>query len=236
VAPVESEFTSILSFVGGIASLHDQLGDVMGDPVEGQHLDGDDCNVQQLTTTGLAYWRCASAIPGFVAFPDGVHHWALVNDQLVEWDGPTAEPPSLEAGLAPDSPPTALEAIPPANCLDVSVDSAAGCMLTDGASILGYLNSPGGTNSYRLDVGQPQAEAILQLTDLPADYDLYLADASGLLLGQSVQEETTPEMIDMWLPGGTYFVYVHVDPGRDFDTEAPYRLNLSINTAVAAGP
>jgi hypothetical protein len=226
---------SSFSFVGGIGSLYGRLGAIMGDPVEAEHGNADDCNTQQLTTTGLAYWLCASAMPGFVALPEGTHHWALVADRLLEWFGAADDPPSdaTDATQATPSAPTAFAGVTPPSCMDPSIDPASVCMLTDGASVLGYITSADGTNTYRLDIPQSQAETTAELTDLPADYDLYLADSTGQLLGESVQEGTTPEMIDMWLPGGTYYLYVHADPARDFDAESPYRLNLSLTTAVA---
>jgi hypothetical protein len=81
-------------FVLGFADLRTQLGDVMGNPVEAEHGNPDNCDTQQLTTTGLAFWRCSTNIMTFAAFPDGLHHWALVDGQVVEWIGPSADPPA----------------------------------------------------------------------------------------------------------------------------------------------
>jgi hypothetical protein len=225
--PVAATLATGFSFVGGFASLNEQLGAIMGDPLESQRGDGNACDIQQLTTTGMAYWLCALGAPAFVASPDGSHHWALIGDQMVEWFGPTADPPSETTALTP---------ILPANCMDPNVDLSTPCMLTDGASVLGFITSAGDTNTYRLDIGQSEAEAIVQLTDLPADYDLYLADNTGALLGASAQEGTAPETIDLSLTGGTYYVYVHSDPAREVAQDLPYRLSLIVNTPATAGP
>ena len=80
-------------FVAGFATLKSLLGDVMGDPIEIEHTVSDGCDTQQLTTTGLAYWRCETNTPSFVAFPDGMRHWALTDGQLVQWVGPSPDPP-----------------------------------------------------------------------------------------------------------------------------------------------
>jgi hypothetical protein len=86
------------SFLSGFTQLKGSLGDVMGDPIENEHTMPDSCDTQQHTTTGLAYWRCSTNTPSFVAYPDGVRHWALVAGQVVQWVGPSEDPPSASAG------------------------------------------------------------------------------------------------------------------------------------------
>jgi hypothetical protein len=54
----------------------------------------------------------------------------------------------------------------------------------------------------------------------------------GTIRGQSTQDGTTPEYVDQVLPTGTYYVYVHVDPGRDADPTLPYTLNVSVQAPV----
>jgi len=69
-------------FSQGFADLYSALGDaVMGQPLDCEHpaTDGSG-DVWQDTTTGLAYWRKATNVPGFT---DGYHHWALVTNQVV---------------------------------------------------------------------------------------------------------------------------------------------------------
>jgi hypothetical protein len=82
------------AFVLGFADFRARLGDTMGDPVESEHGNSANCDTQQLTTTGLAFWRCSTNTMTFAAFPDGLHHWALVGDQIVEWIGPSSDPPA----------------------------------------------------------------------------------------------------------------------------------------------
>jgi hypothetical protein len=81
------------TFVLGFAQLKSALGDVMGSPIENEHGNPDNCDTQQTTTTGLAYWRCSNNLLTFAALPDGLHHWALVDGRVVEWTGASPEPP-----------------------------------------------------------------------------------------------------------------------------------------------
>lgn len=77
----------------GFATFRGQLGDVMGNPIESEHGGPSNCDTQQLTTTGLAYWRCSTNAMTFAALPDGLHHWALIDGQLSEWIGPNPDQP-----------------------------------------------------------------------------------------------------------------------------------------------
>src|SRR5262249_10902690 len=86
----------------------------------------------------------------------------------------------------------------------------------------------GQSNAYRFDISGDNMSVTADLTTLPADYDLYLADASGSVLGQSVQEGTTPEEIRSVLGPGTYYLFVHSDPARTFDPNDPYTLQLTV--------
>src|SRR5205085_4082322 len=72
-------------FVNGMASLKQQLGEVMGSPAECEHpADTVGVTVQQ-TSTGLAV---SSKLTGLVTFTDGWHHWALSTDgDVVSWEG-----------------------------------------------------------------------------------------------------------------------------------------------------
>ncbi len=73
-----------------LAALKSHLGDAMGDPTECERTEATTGDVQQHTTTGLAYWRRTTGIPTFTK--DGVDHLALRNGIVVEWDGGTDPP------------------------------------------------------------------------------------------------------------------------------------------------
>ena len=94
VPPSSPSTPSSPTFVLGFAELSTRLGDVMGNPVEDEHGNPDNCDTQQLTTTGLAFWRCSTNTMTFAAFPDGLHHWTMIDGQVVEWIGTSADPPA----------------------------------------------------------------------------------------------------------------------------------------------
>ena len=93
-APAATSPASGPTFVLGFATLSQALGGVMGTPTEDEHGTTSGCDTQQLTTSGLAYWRCDTNTMTFAAFPDGLHHWALLNGQVVEWFGASPDPPA----------------------------------------------------------------------------------------------------------------------------------------------
>jgi hypothetical protein len=71
--------------------LSEQLGDVIGEPVECPHQTSEGGDMVQGTSTGLAILRTPSGLPSFT---DGTTHWALTADQgLVSWMGTSLDPP-----------------------------------------------------------------------------------------------------------------------------------------------
>jgi hypothetical protein len=219
-------------FVLGFAFLKLQLGATMGIPIEAEHGSLDSCDTQQLTSTGLAYWRCSTNTLSFAADPDGLVHWAWQDDlnQLVTWRGESADPTQDAIGVA-----SAADAAAMLNygCTDPSTMADTTCVLGDGMTMPGYIQSSGQTNAYRIDVSASSPRVTADLTSLPADYDLYLADADGAVIGESVQEGTDPEQVDTVVAPGTYFLFVHSDSGRSFDAATPYNLHLSLSAVVA---
>jgi hypothetical protein len=194
------------------------LGDLMGVPLEAEHqdaaADGTWCNLEQRTSAGLAYLPCASGLPTFTADPDGLYHWAWLGDRLAAWIGAAVTPP--DAAMATDLP----------VCIGPAANRETACPLRLDTPVAGFLPESGDTDTYVINLGGA-ADLAFDLTNLPADYDLYLSDGSGTLLAQSVQEGLVPEHIERSLPAGTYYVYVHVDVGRDADANDPYTLRLS---------
>ncbi|MFN8637211.1 MAG: pre-peptidase C-terminal domain-containing protein [Chloroflexota bacterium] len=104
------------------------------------------------------------------------------------------------------------------------------CPIAFNTSVTGTIGSATDVDAYKFDVAQPGTTVIVELTDLPQDYDLYLANARGGVLGQSVREGTGPERIQLTLAAGTYYVYVQVDASRYVETDAPYTLRLFLNS------
>jgi hypothetical protein len=220
---------AIPQFAADFGTLVQQLGPLMGIPLEAEHGAPDSCDTQQHTTTGLAYWRCGTNVASFVD-ADGAFHWAWVG-QLVSWQGDSPDPPQDAVALAAaDTQGNA--------CFIVPSDDSI-CPLSDGMSVVGYISEAGQTNIYHFDVGDASMHITVDLSQLPADYDLYLADGAGDVLDGSAQEGLSPEEVDDLLPPGSYYLFVHSDPGRAIDPTNPYSLHLSIaptTTTAAAAP
>jgi len=104
--PVVSRAEALLSlcnssrptFLGTLGSLKLRLGARMGDAADCERPVDDDGNTQQLTTTGLAYYRHR---PNVAVFTNGWDHWALVETQLVHWTGPAVDPPATATVVDP---------------------------------------------------------------------------------------------------------------------------------------
>lgn len=89
-------------FVFGFAALKEQIGDVMGEPMECEHANPRNGDALQQTTTGLSFYRKQTNTP---TFTDGWEHWALTAEGLVTWLGDSIDPPGLEIGTEPGAPP-----------------------------------------------------------------------------------------------------------------------------------
>lgn len=120
-------------------------------------------------------------------------------------------------------------------CPEPNDDAVRACRLGGGVVIQSFIERPGDVDGYRFVVGDEGAQVSLDLTDLPADYDLYLADPYGGLYGQSVQEGTASEHVQATLLRGAYYVYVQADPAREVDTSTPYTLGLTMSPTTRDG-
>jgi hypothetical protein len=72
------------SFSFGFASLHEQLGPTMGDPIECEHADPGTGDALQRTTTGIALYRRDTNTS---MFTNGQEHWALTALGMAHWSG-----------------------------------------------------------------------------------------------------------------------------------------------------
>lgn len=123
-------------------------------------------------------------------------------------------------------------------CAEPNEAPAAACDLPADTPVAGALESSGDVDAYRFVVTAARTVGRLDLTGLPADYDLYLADGDGHLIGQSVREGTADEFLELTLQPGTYFAYVQADPARVVDPSNPYTLKLRLSppTGSASSP
>jgi hypothetical protein len=86
------------AFVNGLGALKQQIGDVMGTPLECEHVASEQGDTVQQTSTGLAAY---DSVTNTDTFTDGWHHWALTSDGVVTWEGTDSRPP-LQAEGSPD--------------------------------------------------------------------------------------------------------------------------------------
>lgn len=116
----------------------------------------------------------------------------------------------------------------------------APCALADGAVVGTAIAVQGGRNYFWFGVPVPDMHVSIRLTDLPADYDLYLfsdqvAD-TGQPISSSVTPGTEPEVIDAVLHDvGTYVIEVVDDPSIPNAPDLPYTLAFGL-TAPPAVP
>ncbi|MCA1647721.1 MAG: PPC domain-containing protein, partial [Chloroflexi bacterium] len=235
-APAISPVDIPLVYADIFASFVDQLTGLAGDPTEIEHGTDGSCDLEQHTTFGVVYWRCDSGLTGFAAAPDGLQHWARSGTDLMHWAGFTADPPAEAIAVGPEEVSGAIQARRVAStCAPSDLDTLGLCLFPDGALVQDRITQTDGLVGYRVDLAAP-AQLVADLTDLPADYDLFLADPVGDTLGASMSEDTTPEHISLELAAGTYYLYVHVDAARTFDPNVPYTLGVAIATPAPLLP
>ena len=120
-------------------------------------------------------------------------------------------------------------------CPEPNDDPSAACTLASGTTVQSFIERPGDIDVYRV-VASGAGRIQVDLTDLPADYDLYLADASGGVIGQSAHEGTAPESLQLAVQPRTYYVFVQADPAREIDASQPYTLTLTLSVGAGQQP
>jgi hypothetical protein len=113
------------------------------------------------------------------------------------------------------------------------------CPLSDGAVVGGYIRVLGGRNYFWFGVNTPDTHVSIRLTDLAADYDLYLFSGQtadpNLPIVRSVTPDTEPEAIDAVLHDvGTYVIEVVDDPSILNAPDVPYTLSFALQPAPPA--
>jgi hypothetical protein len=88
-------------FTFGFGALKEQLGDALGDPVTCEYMDPNGTgDIEQQTSTGLAFWRKSTNTP---TFTDGSDHWAQTPQGWVMWTGASIDPPVANVNAYPDA-------------------------------------------------------------------------------------------------------------------------------------
>jgi len=228
VASLPSDASGAIAMGVDYLALLPVLQGVLGDPMQDVIPNPAGCGTYQLTTNGLIYENCDTGLVAFVA-NDGLQHWGLLNGELLQWSGTLSDAPPDAIDVAA----TQMALVPV--CGDTLEPGAdAPCLLADAAPQLGILTSAGETNAYEYSAIRLSNDVVISLSQLPADYDLYLADANGTILGSSVQEDLTPESIEVNVGPGVYYVYVHVDDGRLPDPTTSYLVQAALQPTADA--
>jgi hypothetical protein len=79
------------AFAAGLIGLKQQVGDVMGSPVECEHAVSSSGDSIQQTTTGLAAYN---KLTNTVSFTDGWRHYAVTSRGFITWEGAESDPPA----------------------------------------------------------------------------------------------------------------------------------------------
>jgi hypothetical protein len=79
------------AFAAGLTGLKQQIGDVMGTPVECEHAVSPAGDTIQQTSTGLAAYN---KLTNTVSFTDGWRHYAVTPRGFVSWEGAESNPPA----------------------------------------------------------------------------------------------------------------------------------------------
>ncbi|MCC7105378.1 MAG: PPC domain-containing protein [Chloroflexi bacterium] len=114
-------------------------------------------------------------------------------------------------------------------CPEPNDENEAACSLGTGAPAIGFISNPFDIDRYKFEVTGARTWVHLDLTELPADYELEVQAApDGTSLATSHNSGTFPEAIDVDLDPGTYIVVVYSLQGGASD-EKPYKLTLGMS-------
>ena len=178
-------------FRSGFASLKEQLGPLMGDPSECEHLDAATGDTLQNTTTGLAYYRKATNTP---TLTDGQRHWALTADGLIAWEGGGPDPPGVSEASPASSTPVSRAPV-------VAAAPAVGQALLEDP-----LTAPGAAVAYRCPTGRNAGEFV---------GEGLLLKVTGKCRDQDTSAFAPTPLIGITLPDGEIRVEVRAVSGHE---------------------
>jgi hypothetical protein len=152
---------------------------------------------------------------------------------LAGWD--QARPGA--AGALPSEPPLAapgLRAVPyqQESCPEPNDGFPQACPVSPPARLTGFIQTADDLDTFVVRVGAP-GRLLATLTNLPADYDIHVYDASAKLVAESQNEGTADDTIDTQIGApGNYFIFVNFGRG-DLNPTAPYQLVVDLLGAGA---
>lgn len=186
-------------FVFGFKALSDELGEIMGEPLECEHAEAATGDAHQQTSKGLSFYRKSTNTP---TFTNGWEHWALTAEGLVYWTGSSIDPPgTVFPEPLPVAPPRPVGAA--ATVQRVVDGDTADVQFTGGQAH--RLRIIGIDTPETVDPSQP-----VQCYGPEAS-----ARARELLTGQTIAltADPTQDAVDRY---GRVLVYVALPDGRDF--------------------
>jgi hypothetical protein len=141
----------------------------------------------------------------------------------------TPTPTRTQTGTAtPTRTPTATATRLPLDQFEPNNTFDQATLVTAGAVVFAYMDSAVDADYYKLSV-QAGGRLALSLTQLPADYDLYLADPTRNVVAMSRYGGTANEYLFYTAPSaGTYYIYV-VGFNHAYEPAVPYRLIIQVN-------
>jgi hypothetical protein len=103
------------------------------------------------------------------------------------------------------------------------------CLIGGDAVLQGAVDAPDDVDAYRFAIPEGGDRALLSLTNLVSDADLFVSDARGSILGSSEQEDTADEALELVLrASGSYVAFVRAAPDRQVRPGSPYTLGLTL--------
>jgi hypothetical protein len=113
-----------------------------------------------------------------------------------------------------------------------SFDQAYG--IEQNRDYLGYIESPDDNDYFKFTVSDPSVFIWVSLTDLPADYDLFLYRPDRSLVAWSNYGGRASEYVLDYPAGGVTGVYyiLVVGYGKAYDVTHSYRLHMDLHTAT----
>ena len=170
------------------------------------------------------YDGSAVGVPSFTLSPDRGYLLEVTRSfTWTPWQGNTPTPTLTPTGtptITPTASPTPYDTYEQNNSFD-----QAAPMVTE-IPIISYISYPNDKDYYKFSVTAPST-VYLSLTNLPADYDLFLFNSSRSPIGYSAYGGLTAEYITSTVTtSGVYYALVQ-GAGPVYDTIKPYKLLLT---------
>lgn len=104
-----------------------------------------------------------------------------------------------------------------------------GCPVEVGRPVEAVLDDAGRVHTWRLRAPPSGGALRVVLTNLPADYDLHLQGPDGRIVGESANEGTQDDVVEVsGIASGDLLIYVDLNPSRSVTSPSPYQLVVTL--------